>query len=357
VNLDREREHATDPSDDAVERGRDTSAFRGAWWLPHPHLQTVWGQMARSRALVAFERELLPTLDGDELVLDHVAGPARGPRLLILHGLEGSSYSVYAQGMAARATAAGARVTVLNFRSCARDPHDVKRWLPNHRPRLYHSGETTDLDHVAQTLAAREPDTALLAVGVSLGGNVLLKWLGEHAGQTHVRAAATISVPYDLDAGARHLTSRTGRIYVRNFLGTLLAKAGDLVRRFPEIADRIDLERAARALSFHDYDDAATAPLHGFADAADYYARSSSLHWLARIATPTLCVSAVDDPFLPRAILDQVAERAPRDVELRVTRRGGHVGFVTGPHPRRAEYWAERTVVDWLLERAGHRAV
>ena len=167
-----------------------------------------------------------------------------------------------------------------------------------------------------------------------------------------IAAAATISVPYDLDAGARYLTSRTGRIYVRNFLGTLLAKATDLVRRFPEIADRVDLERAARARSFHDYDDAATAPLHGFAGAADYYARSSSLHWLARITTPTLCVSAVDDPFLPRAVLDQVAQRVPRDVELRVTRRGGHVGFVTGPHPRRAEYWAERTVVDWVLARA-----
>ena len=331
---------------------REQRAFRGAWWLPNPHLQTVWGQVARSRTLVPFERERLPTPDGDELILDHVAGPSDGPRLLILHGLEGSSYSVYAQGMAQLASAHGARVTVMNFRSCAREPDDVKRWIPNGRPRLYHSGETTDLDHVARTLAAREPETALLAVGVSLGGNVLLKWLGEHAGETIVRAAATISVPYDLDAGARHLTSRTGRIYVRNFLGTLLAKAHDLVRRFPEIADRIDLERAARARSFHDYDDAATAPLHGFASAVDYYARSSSIHFLPRITVPTLCVSAADDPFLPRAVLDLVAQRAPGNVELRVTATGGHVGFVAGAHPRRAEYWAERTVVDWLLGRA-----
>jgi predicted alpha/beta-fold hydrolase len=332
-----------------MNRDGEQSAYRGAWWLPNPHLQTVWGQLARSRALVGFERERLSTPDGDTLILDHVAGPSDGPRLLILHGLEGSSYSVYAQGMAALASARGARVTVLNFRSCARDPNDVRRWLPNDRPRLYHSGETTDLDHVVRTLAAREPDAPLVAVGVSLGGNVLLKWLGEHAGEPLLRAAATISVPYDLDAGARHLTSRTGRIYVRNFLGTLLAKADDLVRRFPELANRIDVERAARARSFHDYDDAATAPLHGFASAVEYYARSSSIHFVSRITTPTLCVSAADDPFLPRAVLELVARRASRSVELRVTATGGHVGFVSGAHPRRADYWAERTVVDRLL--------
>jgi predicted alpha/beta-fold hydrolase len=330
------------------------AGFRGAWWLPGPHLQTVWGQFTRARSLVPFRREILPAPDGDELVLDHVDGSDDGaPRLLILHGLEGSSYSVYAQGMAALAAAAGARVTVLNFRSCARDPSEVTRWLPNHRPRLYHSGETTDLDHVARTLATREPDVALVAVGVSLGGNVLLKWLGEHPEQKIVRAAATISVPYDLDAGARHLTSRLGTIYVRHFLPTLLAKISSLATRFPEVASRVDLERARRARTFHAFDDAATAPLHGFVDAVDYYARSSSLRVLDRIATPTLCISAEDDPFLPREVLRLVAERAPASVELCITRRGGHVGFVGGAHPRRPEYWAERRAVEWLLARAG----
>lgn len=324
-------------------------AFRGAWWLPHAHLQTVWGQFTRSRTVVPFERELLATPDGDELVLDHVAGPEGNPRLLILHGLEGSSYSVYVQGMAALASAAGARVTVLNFRSCARDPRDVKRWLANKRPRLYHSGETTDLDHVARTLAAREPATPLVAVGVSLGGNVLLKWLGENAHRTLIRAAATISVPYDLDAGARHLTSRLGSLYVRHFLPTLLAKSTHIVTTFPEVASRVDLERARRAQTFHAFDDAATAPLHGFAGAEDYYARSSSLGFLERITTPTLCISAEDDPFLPSDVLRLVAERAPASVELQVTRHGGHVGFVAGTDPRRPEFWAERRAVSWLL--------
>jgi len=312
----------------------------------------VWGQFTRPRTLVAFEREILDAPDGDELVLDHVAGPAGSPRLVLLHGLEGSSYSVYVQGMAALAAAAGARTTVLNFRSCARAPGEVTRWLPNKRPRLYHSGETTDIDHVLRTLARREPDTPLLAIGVSLGGNVLLKWLGEHPGQTLLRAAATISVPYDLAAGARHLESRLGLMYVRHFLPTLGAKTAWLAEHFPEVATRVDLERARRAETFFAFDDAATAPLHGFAGAADYYARSSSLAFLPWITTPTLCISAEDDPFLPREVLRSVERCAPDSLELRVTRRGGHVGFVAGSHPRRPGYWAEESAVRWLLDHA-----
>lgn len=298
-----------------------------------------------------FTREILPAPDGDELVLDHVAGPADSPRFVLLHGLEGSSYSVYVQGMAALAATAGARATVLNFRSCARDPAEVTRWLPNKRPRLYHSGETSDLDHVVRELARREPGTALVAIGVSLGGNVLLKWLGENPGQTLLRAAATISVPYDLGAGARHLESGLGRLYVWHFLPTLGDKAASIAQRFPEVTARVDLERARRAQTFYAFDDAATAPLHGFAGADDYYTRSSSLHFVQHITTPTLCISAEDDPFLPREVLRLVADRAPRGVELVVTRRGGHVGFVAGTHPRRPGYWAEETAVGWLLAR------
>ena len=315
----------------------------------------MWGQFTRPRTVVPFEREILVAPDGDELVLDHVAGPAGSPRLVLLHGLEGSSYSVYVQGMVALAAAAGARATVLNFRSCARDPGEVTRWLPNKRPRLYHSGETSDLDHVVRTLAAREPTTPLVAVGVSLGGNVLLKWLGENPGQKLLRAAATISVPYDLGAGARHLESRLGRMYVRHFLPTLAAKTEWVVQHFPEAARRVDLERARGAQTFYAFDDAATAPLHGFAGADDYYTRSSSLRFVEHITTPTLCISAEDDPFLPRAVLRLVAERAPASLELLVTRRGGHVGFVAGAHPRSPEYWAERQAVRWLLDRCTSR--
>ena len=150
-----------------------------AWWIPGAHLQTAWARIARSRRLVAFEREVLTTPDDDDLVLDHVPGPPASPRVLLLHGLEGSAHSLHTQGLALLVARAGWRCTVLNFRSCARDARDIEQRLPNRRPRLYHSGETGDLDFVVRTLVAREPATPIYALGFSLGGAVLLKWLGE----------------------------------------------------------------------------------------------------------------------------------------------------------------------------------
>ena len=322
--------------------------FSPAWWLPGPHLQTAWGRVARRRRQVTFVREILETPDGDELVLDHVEGAAGSPRLIALHGLEGSSYSVYVQGFLAAAARLGWRGTALNFRSCARDPARLSRMLPNRRPRLYHSGETSDLDFVVRTLAAREPGTPLFAAGASLGGNVLLKWLGENPGQRLVAAAAALSTPYDLAAGSRHLETLIGGAYVRGFLNTLRPKAFEVARRFPEVATRIDLDRMARSRTFRDFDNVATAPLHGFAGAEDYYARSSSLNFLARIRTPALCLSSEDDPFLPVSVLAKAAAAASPAVTFVTTRRGGHIGFVSGAAPWRSEYPAEEGAIRWL---------
>ncbi|MGH8246432.1 MAG: YheT family hydrolase [Gammaproteobacteria bacterium] len=338
------------------------NSFRPAWWLPGAHLQTVWGRLARPHHLVSFRREVLETPDGDELVLDHLDGPLSdaGPHLIVLHGLEGSSYSVYVQGLLVHAAARGWPATAVNFRSCARDPQRITTMLPNRRPRLYHSGETTDFGFVLETLAARAPGVPLVAVGVSLGGNALLKWLGEHPAQRQVMAAATISVPYDLAAGARNLERGIGRFYVRRFLGTLCPKAVDLARRFPEAAQRIDVERALRSRTFWEFDDAVTAPLHGFAGADDYYTRSSSIGFVGRIHTPVLCVSAEDDPFLPSIVLSRLREASSDAVELCRTQNGGHVGFVSGPAPWKYRAWAEEFVVDWLgnawIQRPGGRA-
>lgn len=325
--------------------------FRRAWWLPGAHLQSTWGPMFRSRCLVSFEREKLETADGDELILDHLGGDPAHPRLLLLHGLEGSSFSPYVQGFAANAQARGWSVTALNFRSCARDPEDTITWIPNRRPRMYHSGETTDLDFVVRTLHRRQPGTPVIAAGVSLGGNVLLKWLGENPEQAMVRAAAVVSAPYDLAAGANHMQCAGGRFYVGHFLPTLLAKLDHLVKQFPEVLDRIDVDAARRARDFYPFDDATTAPLHGFAGAADYYDRCSSMRVVDRVTTPTLCLNAADDPFLPRSVLDELRERASDAVDVMVTPNGGHVGFVSGPSPLRPRYWAEPFVVDWLAAR------
>jgi predicted alpha/beta-fold hydrolase len=326
-------------------------SFSAAWYARGPHAQTIWGRLMRPRQLVRMEREVVETPDGDELVLDHLVSSqlsVLGSQIhfVLLHGLEGSSHSVYIQGVLSIVAKRGLSATVMNFRSCARDLDQVSRMLPNRRPRLYHSGETTDFDFVVRMLAARMPGAKLVALGASLGGNALLKWLGEHPDEHLITAAATMSVPYDLAAGAAHLERGIGALYVSNFLRTLKKKAKDVVARYPDAP--VDIDRAMRARTFREFDDAATAPLHGFKDADDYYSRSSSISYLGRITTPTLCVSAEDDPFLPREALNRALAAASPAIEFIITRRGGHTGFVSGRVPWRSVYWAEELVVEWL---------
>lgn len=322
-----------------------------AWWVPGAHLQTTWARVARSRRLVTFTREVLTTPDDDDLVLDHTAGPPGSPRVLLLHGLEGSAYSLHTQGLAQLVARAGWRCTVLNFRSCARDPADIHQRLPNRRPRLYHSGETSDLDLVIRTLVAREPAVPLLAAGFSLGGNVLLKWLGETGATNPLRAAATISVPYDLAAAATYLERPVGRLYVAHFMRRLRPTAIGVLTRFARETAHIDPDRVRAARTIRQFDDCLTAPLHGFTDADDYYRRSSSLGYLPQIRVPTLCVSSADDPFFPPAAVTRAREVASDAVTFAVTRWGGHVGFVAGRWPWRPVYWAEEQVISWLIKR------
>jgi hypothetical protein len=248
------------------------------------------------------------------------------------------------QGLLSAIARRGTSATAINFRSCARDPKNLSRMLPNRRPRFYHSGETGDFDFVVNALAKRWPSTTFLAIGASLGGNALLKWLGEHPGQTTISAAVTISVPYDLGAGAIHLEeSWGGRLYVNRFLNTLKKKVKAVSNTFPETT--LDIDRVARSRTFREFDDAATAPLHGFRDADDYYARSSSIHFLPKITTPVLCISAEDDPFLPKEALERARAAAPPNVQFVTTPHGGHVGFVG----ESMTYWAEELAVEWLL--------
>ena len=328
------------------------AAFRPPLWLSSAHLQLAAGALLRPRRRVLWRREIVATPDGDELVLDHADADAPAARLLLLHGLEGSSFSTYVQGLAGHGIRRGWSVTALNFRSCARDPRRPFRRLPNRTPRLYHSGETGDLDFVVGLLARSAPSLPLVAAGASIGGNVLLKWLGEGRSDGRVRAAATISTPYDLLACARHLERGAGPIYTRVFLRTLRPKALAVRARFPEAADRIDPDRVRRARTFFEFDDAATAPLHGFAGAGDYYARSSSLAFLPRITMPVLCLAARNDPFLPEEALERARAAAPPAVDFRVTASGSHLGFPEG-HPWALRSWAERAVAEWLDGKIG----
>ena len=310
--------------------------FVPAWFLRSPHAQTIWGRLTRPRNLVPLMREIVTTPDDDDIVLDHLDTPVREPgiRFVLLHGLEGSSHSVYIQGLLAAIARHGFAATAINFRSCARDPKRLSVMLPNRRPRFYHSGETGDFDFIVRLLAAREPQTRLVAAGASLGGNVLLKWLGEHPRQTIVSRAATMSVPYDLGAGALHLEEGFRRVYVTRFLNTLKKKVEKVVERF---SVDVDLEATRRSATFREFDDAATAPLHGFTSADDYYARSSSLQFLGTIDTPTLCLSAADDPFLPPEALLRARDAASPAIDFRITPAGGHTGFIAGSLPWRCE--------------------
>jgi predicted alpha/beta-fold hydrolase len=317
--------------------------YRPAWWVPGPHLRTLWGKFAR-RPDTLLRAERWETPDGDFLDVHRLDAAAGRPRLIVLHGLEGSPRSHYVRGLVAEAARRGWAADVIVFRSCG---PELNRTL-----RFYHSGETKDLDFVVARLVRAESDRPLVLAGVSLGGNVLLKWLGERGNDvpSSVVAAATISVPYDLARGSRHIDRGFARIYQAHFLRTLRRKAEAKSRRFP---DRLRIEAIRRARSLWEFDDVVTAPVHGFRDAADYYERSSSIRWIARVCVPTLLLSAADDPFLPRDVLDEVRAIARANAHLHVefVERGGHVGFISGTLPWRPFYYAEWRVAEFLATR------
>jgi predicted alpha/beta-fold hydrolase len=284
-------------------------------------------------------RERVETPDGDFVDLDWLDGPARAPLLLVLHGLEGSAQSHYVIGLLDEAGARGWRGLVLNFRSCSGDL--------NRLPRFYHSGDTGDLHHIVALLGHREPDVRLGAVGISIGGNVLLKWLGEQEFEAPkpLAGAVAISVPFDLGASARVLDRGFARaVYTANFLRTMKHKARAKAARYPGF---VDLEAMGRARTFAQYDRAVTAPLHGFADEIDYWTRASSGPYLARIRRPTLLINALDDPFVPVASLPD-PRRLPSCVQTEFPRRGGHVGFLEGRWPWKVRGWAERRAAEFL---------
>lgn len=321
--------------------------FRPAWWLPGAHLPTIWGKFGR-KVPPAHERvETWATPDGDSVSVARVdATSERAPTLVILHGLEGTIRSTYAQGLMHEARRRGWGAAMLIFRTCDGRIPEV--------PRLYHSGETTDADHCIRTLIAERPNAPIFCVGVSLGANVLLKWLGEQGKSVprEVVRAAAVSTPFDLGAGARHLERGLSRIYSWHFVRTLKRKGEAALARHPDL--RVDRNRMTAARTFFEFDDAFTAPVHGFSGAEDYYERSSSIGFLPMIRVPTLLLSAVDDPFLPPVVLERVEASARTNPHLTVefTRTGGHVGWVGGSLWA-PTYYMESRVGGWFDEARG----
>jgi predicted alpha/beta-fold hydrolase len=283
------------------------------------------------------------TPDGDFIEVHRVDAAVGAPRLFLLHGLEGTIRSHYVGGFFAEARRRGWGADLLVFRGCGAELNRARRF--------YHSGETTDLAFALERVLAEHPSSPIVLAGVSLGGNVLLKYLGELAENVAERvvAAAAVSVPFDLERGSRFISQGFSRLYDRHFLRSLRKKAETKLLRYPDLFDSDALHRAR---TIYDFDDVVTAPVHGFQNAHDYYTRSSSLQWLSSIRRPTLLLSAIDDPFLPAAVLERVREVAAGNpcLELEFTDRGGHVGFVGGRVPWRPDYYAERRSGEFLAD-------
>ncbi|HSO07127.1 MAG TPA: hydrolase [Pelomicrobium sp.] len=308
----------------------DRAGFVAPFWLAGGHLQTVYAATLCPTPRVAFRRERLETADADFIDLDWVDGDGRAPVVVLFHGLEGCSRSHYALALMDAVSRRGWRGAVAHFRGCSGEL--------NRLPRFYHSGDT---DHVAFTLErvrARAGGAPVFAAGVSLGGNALLKWLGEGAAAAAPDAAAGVSVPLDLAAAGYHLEDGFNRVYTHHFLRRLKRKSLAKLAHHPGLYSAAAV-RAARTL--HDFDDVVTAPLHGFRDADDYWRRASSKPRLGGVRVPTLVINARDDPFLPAAALPRPDEVSSA-VRLEFPAHGGHAGFVSGPFPGHLRWMPER---------------
>jgi uncharacterized protein len=312
--------------------------YRAPWWLPGGNLQTLYAALVGHPA-ANWKRERWDTPDGDFIDIDRQSGAAGSPLVALFHGLEGDSRSHYAGALARELARRGWGCTVPHFRGCSGEP--------NRLPRAYHSGDAEELGWILRRLRNETPPGApLFAVGVSLGGNVLLKWLGEDLEASKlVTAAAAVSAPVDLMAAGEALGRGFNRVYTRAFLATLKKKGEQKLRQFPGLFDG---RAVRRARTLRDFDGIVTAPLHGFRDTDDYWTRASAKPVLRRIRVPTLLLNSRNDPFLPSAALPR-ANEVSEFVCCEFPREGGHAGFVSGPFPGNL-HWLPRRVAGFFAE-------
>ena len=329
-----------------------SSRFKAAWWLRNPHLQTLWSAFFRRAPVLQRQRERLWLEDGDFMDIDwHGPHSADAPLVLVLHGLTGSSESHYVLGLQQALAAQGWASAALNWRGCSGEA--------NLLPRGYHSGVSEDLHTVIQHMQASRPMAPLHAVGYSLGGNVLLKYLGENGEQSGLQSAVAVSVPFRLDQCADRIGIGFSRLYQAHFMRELLAYVRGKQQRFrlegreDQLAALDNLGQLEDMHTFWDFDGRVTAPLHGFADADDYYRRASSRYYLGAIRTRTLLIQAEDDPFVFRHSLPAEDELSPC-TSLELHPHGGHVGFIEGSL-RRPAFYLERRIPAWLAEQLQKR--
>ncbi|QWA28264.1 hydrolase [Pseudomonas sp. RC3H12] len=324
-----------------------TATFRPAAGLSNPHLQTLWGPLWRKLPDLPRNRERLWLADGDFLDLDwHGPHQADAPLVLVLHGLTGSSNSPYVKGLQLALQARGWASVAVNWRGCSGEPNLLAR--------SYHSGASEDLAETIRHLRAQRPLAPLYAVGYSLGGNVLLKYLGESGAASQLEAAVAVSVPFRLDQCADRIGLGFSKVYQAHFMRQMLAYVQDKQQHFRDKGHHEGLATLERLGSlrnlrtFWDFDGKVTAPLNGFSDAHDYYRRASSRYYLGENRTPTLIIHANDDPFVFGHSLPNAGELAAQ-TQFELHSRGGHVGFVEGSL-RNPGYYLERRIPQWLME-------
>jgi predicted alpha/beta-fold hydrolase len=315
-----------------------TSSFKSAWWLPGPHLQTLWPVLSWAKRKPTTIRQRLELADGDFIDLDWVNQNLNTPIIVILHGLEGSASSHYVRDMLYTLQQLNYRAVLMHFRGCSGEM--------NRTARYYHSGDTADLHCVIEMLRQHYPEKPLGAIGYSLGGNVLLKWLGETGVNNPLRCAIAISVPMLLNKSVDRMQRGFSRVYqwylIKQLRQKLLQKQSRMV-----LPIEVDIEKIR---DFWSFDDKVTAPLHGFKSAEDYYTKASSRQYLKSIAVPTLIIHAKDDPFTDASIIPPDDELSPFvTLELSVT--GGHVGFIAGVIPGRGKSWLLQRVPTFIQEK------
>lgn len=305
-------------------------------WLPGGHLQTIYPATCISKPAVSFRRERWDTPDNDFIDVDFIDGKAGQPFVVLFHGLEGSSDSHYARALMAAVQARGWSGAIPHFRGCSGEL--------NQAPRFYHSGDAEEINWIIRRLHAqhcqKNAAAPFFAAGVSLGGNALLRWIGESQQQADiVHAACAVSAPLDLAQGGASLSSGINMLYTSMFLKTLKPKCLRKLEQFPGL---FDSNRLLEAKNLYEFDNVVTAPLHGYLDTDDYWHRASAKHVLNDITIPTLVLNAKNDPFLPGRYLPL---KAAKCVQLDYPDRGGHVGFVSGKIPGQ---------LDWLPQKILH---
>jgi predicted alpha/beta-fold hydrolase len=311
------------------------SEFKPAWWLNNAHLQTLWSTFFKNRPDLQLHKERLELVDGDFIDISSTTDLHQKPIVLILHGLEGTLESHYAKPLIKLLEDNGYGVCFMHFRGCSGEINRLKR--------SYHSGDSADLQAVIDFIKTRYQQAPFAVIGFSLGGNLLLKWLGEQHSEANTTTAIAVSVPFKLKDAAERLEKSFSRVYQNHLMSSCKNKYQQKDNLF-----NIGLVEDIKSVNtFFDFDDKITAPLHGFSNAEDYYARSSSHQFLNKIEKPTLILHAEDDPFMWRTTPPQEKDIS-KNVTVELSKSGGHVGFVSGKYPWAARYWADQRILQWL---------